>query len=276
MNKNFVLNTREGNLLNISIYRSLDLMKKGTIIFVHGFKGFKDWGFGPYLANYFVEHQFDVLTFNFSHNGIGDISTEFSEFEKFANNTFSLEISELDQLISAYFEKQIVQEVNENLFLIGHSRGGAIALLTATHYKNISGLALWATISKLDRYTERQKIEWRKKGYFEVINARTKQTFKLNVSLLEDIEKNSDTILNIESSVRNLHKPLLIVHGKQDLAVPINEAEQIYMWSNKKLTSFHIVENTGHTFDVVHPFIESNEKFDNVLSTTKNFFEKLI
>ncbi|MBX2976746.1 MAG: alpha/beta hydrolase [Ignavibacteriaceae bacterium] len=276
MNKNFVLNTREGNLLNISIYSSLDLKKKGTIIFVHGFKGFKEWGFGPYLANYFAAHQFDVLTFNFSHNGIGDIPTEFSEFDKFANNTFSLEISELEQLISAYFEKQIVQEVNENLFLIGHSRGGAISLLTATHSNNISGLAVWATISKLDRYTERQKIEWRKKGYFEVINARTKQTFKLNVSLLEDIEKNSDTTLNIERSVRNLNKPLLIVHGTQDLAVPINEAEQIYMWSNKNLTSFHTVGNTGHTFDVVHPFIGSNEKFDDVLSTTKNFFEKLI
>jgi predicted alpha/beta-fold hydrolase len=39
------------------------------VIFVHGFKGFKDWGTHSLVARYFAEHGFRFLKFNFSHNG---------------------------------------------------------------------------------------------------------------------------------------------------------------------------------------------------------------
>ncbi len=55
----------------------------------------------------------------------------------------------------------------------------------------------------------------------------------LNISLLEDIEMNKDK-LNIKKAVKNLNKPLLIVHGEQDLAVPVDEAEEIYEWADKE------------------------------------------
>ena len=34
---------------------------------------------------------------------------------------------------------------------------------------------------------------------------------KLNVSLLEDIEKNKNDLLNLENATKNLNKPLLII-----------------------------------------------------------------
>ena len=40
-----------------------------VVIFAHGFKGFKDWGTHNLVANYFAEHGFRYLKFNFSHNG---------------------------------------------------------------------------------------------------------------------------------------------------------------------------------------------------------------
>jgi len=39
-------------------------------VYVHGFKGFKDWGFVPYIGETFASKGFAFLTFNFSHNGI--------------------------------------------------------------------------------------------------------------------------------------------------------------------------------------------------------------
>jgi hypothetical protein len=57
---------------------------KNCIIFVHGFKGFKDWGFGPYLAKYLSTKGFFVITFNFSHNGVSIPMDEFTELDKFA------------------------------------------------------------------------------------------------------------------------------------------------------------------------------------------------
>jgi len=99
MNKDFVLNTKKSEKIRITSYGYENLESAPCLIFVHGFKGFKDWGFWPYSGNYFAERGFFILTFNFSHNGIGENLTEFTELEKFANNTFSLELEDLNEII---------------------------------------------------------------------------------------------------------------------------------------------------------------------------------
>lgn len=273
MVKDYSLNTSKGDKLKITTYFSSKSNYDKVLIFIHGFKGFKDWGFFPYVANYFAEKGFYSITFNFSHNGIGENPLEFTEFDKFAENTFLLEIEELNELIDA-IKNEFFDEVNSNakVGLCGHSRGGAISLLTAERRNDISSIALWASISKIDRYSKRQKEEWRKKGFFEVMNMRTKQVFKLNVSLLDEIEKYADDKLNIEKAVKNLSIPLFIAHGDQDLAVQIEEAEELYNWSNKSKTEFLKLIATGHTFDVNHPFENSNPKFERLLQSTYNFF----
>jgi pimeloyl-ACP methyl ester carboxylesterase len=274
MNKDFVLNTKKSEKIRISSYGYENLESAQCLIFVHGFKGFKDWGFWPYSGNYFAEKGFFVLTFNFSHNGIGEKLTEFTELEKFANNTFSLELEELNDIIDAYLNNFFGKIKNEQIGIVGHSRGGGEALIIASERKEIKSLATWAAVENFNRYSERQANEWRKNGVFEVLNSRTNQMMKLNISLLDDIEKNKDDRLNVEKAVKKLNKPLLMIHGEQDLAVPLKEAENIYNWSNKDLTEFHKIKATGHTFDVNHPFKGSNRKFDFVLVKTLNFFNK--
>ncbi|MDP2304353.1 MAG: alpha/beta hydrolase [Ignavibacteria bacterium] len=274
MNKNYVLNTSEGNKLNITTFGNGLDEEKSTIIFVHGFKGFKDWGFGPYLASSFSDFGFNVVTFNFSHNGVGDSLTEFVELDKFAANTFSLEISELEQVIEAHQKNLFEFNKNDKIFLLGHSRGGAIALLTVVKNRNVTAVVVWASIAKLDRYSERQKLKWRETGSFDIINTRTKQTMKLNVSLLDDIEANKNDLLNIEKAIREFNRELLIIHGEQDLAVPVSEAQLLYSWSDKSKTQFELIPNAGHTFDIKHPFEGSNQKFEKVISLTKDFLQK--
>jgi len=124
----------------------------------------------------------------------------------------------------------------------------------------------------LDRYSSRQKEEWRKKGSFDVMNMRTKQVMSLNVDFLDDLERNFSSSLNIENAIKNLCIPLLIAHGDQDLAVPIFEAEQLYDWSDKSRTEFIKLFGTGHTFDIVHPFNGTTEKFEQLLEKTYQFF----
>ncbi len=272
MKKNLIFTTSDNEKIHITTYFSESVFNGNSIIFVHGFKGFKDWGFDPYLAEYFAQKGFFTISFNFSHNGIAGNSLEFTDLEKFSRNTFSREIIELNELISAFRENFFDIGAKGKLGLIGHSRGGAISLLTASKRNDVNAVALWASISRLDRYSKRQKEEWRKKGVFEVMNTRTKQVMKLNVSLLDDIETNSNDSLNIEKAVKNLGKPLLIAHGEQDLAVKIEEAEELYSWSDKSKTEFYKIFSTGHTFDVSHPFNGTNEKFEKLLNKTSNFF----
>ncbi len=271
MSKEFILTTGRNNKLRISAYGLKNISDYPCLIFVHGFKGFKDWGFGPYLAKHFVSIGYFVITFNFSHNGIGENPLEFTELKKFAENTFSLEIEELSEVVNAYLEG-FFGNSNKRLGLLGHSRGGAISLLTAGKFEEIKALAVWASVASLDRYSEQQKENWRKKGVFEVQNTRTKQIMQLNLTLLEDLEKNKDGSLSIKKAVEKLNKPLCILHGEQDIAVKINEGEQIYSWADKNLTEFYKLSSTGHTFGIKHPFEGSNPKFDNLIALTEKFF----
>ena len=274
MNKDFVLNTKKSEKIRITSFGYENLGSAPCLIFVHGFKGFKDWGFWPYTGNYFAQRGYFVVTFNFSHNGIGENLTEFTEIEKFAENTFTLEIEELNEIIESCLNGYFGKRIEKKIGIIGHSRGGGEALIFASMRKEIDAVVVWASVSNFNRYSDRQMIEWRKKGVFEVLNTRTNQMMKLNVSLLDDIEENKDDLLSIKKAVRNLSQPLLIIHGEQDLAVPISEGMQIYNWSDKKNTEIIKIQATGHTFDIVHPFEGSNYKFDLVLDYTLNFFNR--
>ena len=274
MSTEFILKTKLGNKLKVSAFGLNNIVNSPCIILVHGFKGFKDWGFWPLFAEYLSKNGYFVISFNFSHNGIGENLLEFTELDKFAENTFSLEISELSELIEAYRNNYFGETINKKIGLLGHSRGGAISILTSALDDKISALAVWASVSNLDRYSERQKQKWRKEGVFKVKNMRTKQIMNLNVSLLEDIEKNGSVLLNIEKAISGLNRPLLIAHGDQDLAVPYKEAELLYSWSDKANSELFSISGTGHTFGMEHPDIGSNDKFEALKNKTLQFFNK--
>ncbi|KAF0153272.1 MAG: alpha/beta hydrolase fold protein [Ignavibacteria bacterium] len=273
MVKNYSLIASDGEKLRVTTFCSLQEKSNKTLVFVHGFKGFKDWGFGPYIGGYFADKGYSVILFNFSHNGIGENLTEFTEFDKFAKNTFSREIRELNEVLDVV-RNGFFEEISSDskIGICGHSRGGAISLLTSSQRDDVNAVAVWASIAKLDRYSQRQKEEWRKNGSFDVMNLRTKQIMSLGVCLLDDIELNSNDSLNIEKAVKNLNKPLLIAHGVQDLAVSIDEAELIYGWSDKSKTELYKIYGCGHTFDVAHPFAGTTKNFEDLLETTDRFF----
>jgi pimeloyl-ACP methyl ester carboxylesterase len=275
MSNDILLKAPGGESLQLSIYGHDKIFSSNMIFLVHGFKGFKDWGFGPFVGEFFAQNGYTLTTFNFSHNGIDEDPLNFTALDKFADNTFTRELNEIDFLIDSYVEGKLGDIKGGNkIGVIGHSRGGAISLLSASSNRGVDALVTWSAVSSFDRYSERQKKEWKEKGYFEVLNSRTNQMMKLNFNLLKDLEENSTGRLNIRNAAGALNKPWLIVHGEQDLAVNIREAEELYEWSNKSMTRFMPVESTGHTFDIKHPFEGSNKKFDRVTDATLKFFEE--
>ncbi len=278
MQEEYLYPLKGGESLQVTFYKKINLETRNCILFVHGFKGFKDWGFFPYSANYFADRGFNVITFNFSHNGISEKPEEFTRLDKFAKNTVSREVNELFELINGIRNGFFGMELkNAKIGLIGHSRGGAVSLALSNLKKGeISALALWASIAKWDRFTDRQIEEWKKLGYFEVINTRTNQIMRLNVELLNDIEMNMDGLLNLEQAVKNLSCPLFIAHGGQDITVPVNEADLIYDWADKENTELYILPTAGHTFDVQHPFTGTNDKLERLLENSAKFFRKHI
>ncbi len=274
MSEDFILKTSRNDNLSISAFGIENINTSPCVIYAHGFKGFKDWGFVPYAAEYLAGAGYFVLTFNFSHNGIGKSLTEFTELDKFAENTISLEVDELNEMIDAYNFGFFGDPSSKGIGLIGHSRGGGVSLLVASQRDEVKAVAVWASVATFDRFTERQKKLWREKGVMEVLNTRTNQVMRMNVDFLEDIEQNKDDKLNIEKAVKNLNKPLLIVQGEQDLTVKPDEAKKLYEWSDKSKSELVIIPAASHTFNAAHPFEGTNTKLEQLLNTTKEFFNK--
>lgn len=218
-----------------------------------------------------------ALSFNFTFNGVeSSRPTEFSRLDLFAQNTFTKELGDLEAVINYFYLNSEEHRIDRNrIALIGHSRGGGISILKAREDNRVKCLITLASVSDFDRYTAEHKRKWKEKGYFEVLNTRTNQMMRLNSSLLEDIENNKER-LDITNAVKNLDKPYLIIHGKEDLSVRFSEAEVLYKYSDKSLTEFFPVENTGHTFGVVHPFQGTTKAFEIVINKIVEFLKKNI
>jgi dipeptidyl aminopeptidase/acylaminoacyl peptidase len=250
-------------------------VKLPLIIFSHGFKGFKDWGGFPYMMEKFAEAGFVSVSFNFSHNGVSkDSPMDFTRLDLFAENTFSKELDDLQNVIDYFYNNADEYNIDRNrISLLGHSRGGGTTIIKGSEDIRIKCIVTFAAVSGFDRYSEEHKKKWKERGYFEVLNSRTNQMMRMNITLLEDIENNKNK-LNILNAIKNLNKPALIIHGKEDLSVRNEEGIQLYEISNKELTELYIIPNTGHTFGTEHPFKGTTPAFDKVIEKTISFLKE--
>ncbi len=273
MKENFKFVTTRKNLIDVSIYGIENIELNPCIILVHGFKGFKDWGFFPYAAEKLAEGGFTTITFNFSHNGVSNGGSDFDELEKFEKNSYSLEVEELSEIIDAYSDGEFGETKNNDLALVAHSRGAISAIINSVNKEKVKSLVTWAGVANIDRFTDRQKKKWKENGYFEIMNMRTNQLMRIGAELLNDLEKNFDN-LNLKNYVPLINKPFLIIQGAEDLAVKLSEAELLLSWTDKKYSQFEVIQNCGHTFNIKHPFKTSHSDFEKVLKLTLNFFNK--
>ncbi len=274
MKKNHNFTASDNENIRVTTYGELTSDTPRCVFYVHGFKSFKDWGFVPYIGEFLARDGLFAVTFNFSHNGVGDKPTEFTELDKFEHNTFSREIRELGELMGALKDGFFGDVSEPRIGLLGHSRGGAITLLTAASNKDVRAAVTWSSVSDLNRYNDAVKESWRRRGYIEIPNKRTGQIMRLGTNLLDDVETHGQTTLNIENAVKSLAKPLLVIHGEEDESVPFDEGKKISNWADPTFADFVPIPETGHTFGAGHPFGGSTPALDRVLGLSSEFFRK--
>ena len=247
-----------------------------VIIFVHGYKGYKDWGAWNLVENYFLKADFGFVKFNMSHNG-GTVEQpiDFPDLEAFGKNTYTYEINDLNRIIDE--TNRIIRqecEMDIPIYVIGHSRGGGVAILTAAQNKNVSKLISLAGISNIaNRFPNGDELtEWQYSGVMYVNNSRTNQAMPHFYSFYEDFKNNEDA-LDIETAATNLNLHFLQIHGDMDLAVSVSEGQRVAEWAETRLC---VVKGAGHTFSAAQPWLHDKlpEDLEFALAKALEFFHE--
>ncbi|HTY59414.1 MAG TPA: alpha/beta fold hydrolase [Bacteroidota bacterium] len=247
------------------------------VIVCHGFTAHKDWGPFPYFGRKLASLGFASVVFNFSHNGVGPGSARFNELEKFSRNTVGKELEDVRALVDAAAEGAFGGGVIDpaRIGLVGHSRGGGVAILSAAGDPRVRGVAAWSTVATFLRYTPHQKEAWERDGFLPVTVRGMKTRLRFGIEVLRDLEAHREAY-DLHRAVRSLAVPLLLVHGSADVSVRPAEPESLYAEADHGKTELVIIEGTGHAFGAKHPYRQGSPAIDNLVELTARWFHMFI
>ncbi len=97
---------------------------RALVVLVHGFQGFKDWGFFPWLSEYLCAS--------------GCVSARFTV----TGETYEAQVRN----VVAAAGDAVSRFRGLPLFLLGHSLGGAISLIAAREIEALAGVITWSAI----------------------------------------------------------------------------------------------------------------------------------
>ncbi|XP_047307315.1 uncharacterized protein LOC124910683 [Impatiens glandulifera] len=208
---------------------------KELVIVCHGFRSSKDRIPLRDLAVALEAARISAFRFDFAGNGESEGIFRYGSYRR--------ETDDLRAVVE-YFRA----ENREIAAIVGHSKGGNVALLYASMYNDI-----YNVINISGRFDLKRGIEGRlgknflqkikQDGFIDVTNRRGKIEYQVTEESLMD-RLSTDTLaacLLIPDSIR-----VLTVHGSKDETVPIEDAKEFDKYiSNHEL---HIIEEADHEY----------------------------
>ena len=273
MHSVFALTGADGGPLRGDVRSAAGDAPRPAVVICHGFKGFKDWGFFPPLADRLARGGVTAVSFNFSSSGVGPDGDRFSEPERFGHGTFGNDLRDLETVAKALGSGALagVPSPPSRVGLFGHSRGGGIAVLHAAAHGGVQALVTWSAIASAWRWGPETIKQWRAERKLDVTNQRTGEVLPLYVDALDEIEGDADGRLDIEAAAHRLRVPWLIVHGEADETVSVREAQQLHK-ANDERPELLLVRRGSHTFGVRHPWAGSTPELEVAIDATVGWF----
>lgn len=249
--------------------------KLPVVIICHSFMAFKDWGFFPFVAESLAASGFLSVIFNFSFNGVEPDQNRITDFKRFERNTFTREVGDLKTILDAIESGRLGNGSvdNSKVGILGHSRGGGIAIVAAAMDHRVRSLVTWSAISTFDRWTDHQKSAWRVSGNLPLSRHSSFSPLKLGLDLLTDIETNSQN-LDILTSASQIDVPWLIIHGSADVIVPSREAEALFHRARRGTARLEILEHVGHLYNARSPEEDQYQTLGVLMSKTTEWFHQ--
>ena len=243
--KNWKLSGSRGEDIHGTTHETTGV-QRGTVLLGHGFKGYKDYGMFPWLAEQFAQLGFIAHRFNFSHSGMLDGDGSFVRPDLFKEATWNTQVDDLVVLCDTFREK------NSHLYVLGHSRGGVACLLAAGRgaidVDGVMSLSAPSTCNPLAEETQRLLLD---QGYVESPSSRTDQMLHIGASFLQEQLDNPEShdLLDI---ISGYDAPVLLVHGEDDETVSVMSAEEIAAVAMQP--TLVRVSDANHVFNTPNPF----------------------
>ena len=199
--------------LKLQAYLELPANQKPNhfAIFAHCFSCNSNFNAVKNISRSLSNHGFGVLRFDFT--GLGKSEGEFAE------SHFSANVEDLLD-VNAYLAKHFKAPE----LLVGHSLGGAAVIVAASKLENVKAIATVGAPSTVNHVTHlfsHGLEDIPEKGEIEVkIGGRP---FKINQDFVSDFSKT-----DLPKIIKELRKPLLVMHAPFDQIVGIENAHQIY------------------------------------------------
>ncbi len=251
---------------------------ESAVVCIHGFKGFKEWGFWPETADRLCDDGYGVVRFNFSHSGFGTSTDSMTEGELFETGTYSREVRDLEEVLSRLTAGKLPGFGNAGparVALLAHSRGSVSALAVAASREfPVRSVALWNPVSSVLWWDGETRRRWRESGSWEVANTRTGQVFHMRAALLEDAETNRDRLDPVGNAGR-IGVPLLCVVAAEDEAVPAASGRRLAAAAGA-FGTLREIGSTGHTFGAAHPPREPTPALEEAIRATREHFRRTL
>lgn len=243
----------------------------GAVLVIHGFKGFKDWGFFPHLCDALAAGGMTALRFNMGGCGVMEDGDRYDDTEGFETNTYGRELA--DATVALDWLSTECPHLPIGIF--GHSRGGGMAVLLAAGDARVRAMVTWAAISHPNRFGPESIAAWERGETVAIVNSRTHQVLRLRRAILDELRADPERF-DIAGHAARVVAPWLIVHGEADETVPSEEAQTLFRAALNAAggARLRMVPQGGHTFGAVHPFAGETEPLRIAVRETVEWFAR--
>ena len=228
----------------------------GVLVCCHGFKGYKDYGFFPQLAQAAAEAGLIAHRFNFSHSGMTNRIETFERPDLFERDTWGRQMHDLRAVMRAIRGGELAG-ADRPVVWFGHSRGGVTCAVTAgqvfeqsVQTEQPAGVILAAAPSSAMRLDESQREALRRLGRLPSPSSRTGQTLYVGVESLDEYEAAPQRFDPLAAAAR-ITCPLLVIHGENDNTVPVTCAEDFRR--TQPSATVEVIGGASHTFNAPNP-----------------------